>query len=252
MENEAIQKPGRIRADNNNNKWGGVVLIIIGVVFLLQRIPQTSGWFPDWFFTWPVLLIGIGIFTGVKSGFKNLAWLILILIGGYSLLHHNNLIGDNLRPYALPLGLILLGAFVMMKKNKRCTNHPRFKRWQPGDTSTIDISEDILNVNSTFGSVEKNVFSKNFKGGNISCIFGGGQINFAHADFEGIAVLDVSIIFGGMDIVLPANWNLKNEISVVFGGIEDKRRVLPNGGETAKTLILKGNIMFGGIEIKSY
>ena len=86
----------------------------------------------------------------------------------------------------------------------------------------------------------------------ISSVFGGAQINFAQADFEGTAIIDGSIIFGGVDIIIPSNWNLKNEMSVVFGGIEDRRTVTPNVSEAGKTLILKGNIMFGGMEIKSY
>jgi len=251
-------KPFKRSRPEHNNKLGGLVLIIIGVLFLLNKIPQTSNLFPNWFFTWPVLLIGIGLFTGVKSRFQNHAWIILMLIGGYSLLAENDLISLNLRPYAFPIGIIILGILVVVKKNRKCDPRAqKFKNWQhnhPGQkfTEPVDATEDVINVNSTFGSVERNVFSKNFKGGSISSVFGGAQVNFTQADFQGTAVVDVSIMFGGTDIIIPSNWNLKNEISVVFGGIEDRRTVAANVHESGKTLILRGNIMFGGIEIKSY
>lgn len=242
-----------------------MVLVVIGVLFLLSKIPATAGFFPHWFFTWPMLLIGIGIFSGIKNRFRNIAWLILIVIGGYLLLYENDLITVNLRPYAFPIGIILLGIFVMIKKNHfkdSCRQHQRFRhgrrhhQWQYAQeeaTSTeYDISDDVVNISSTFGNVERNIFSKNFRGGSISSTFGGAQVNFSQADFQGTAIVDISVMFGGVDIIIPANWNLKNEVSVVFGGIEDRRTVAANVQDSGKTLILKGNIMFGGIEIKSY
>lgn len=245
---------------NPNDKTGGIILIIIGVLFLLNRIPQTAVLFPSWFFTWPVLLIGIALVTAIKSRFRNPGWLIMGAIGFYFLLEENDMIGLNLKPFIIPVGLILLGIFITIKRNRQCNGHKfkgRYKPWQQEDISkaleeTTDSSEDILNVSSIFGSIERNVFSKTFKGGTISSVFGGAQINFAQADFEGTAIIDVSVIFGGVDIIIPSNWNLKNEMSVVFGGIEDRRTVTNNVSETGKTLILKGDIVFGGIEIKSY
>lgn len=258
MENVETKPYKRIRPEHNN-KLGGLVLIVIGILFLLNRIPQTAIWFPHWFFTWPVLVIGIGIFTGAKSRFKSPAWIILCLVGGYFLLYENNMISINLRPYVFPIGIIVLGILLLIKRNnsKRCQpHHSRFKHWQPGQSANlaepVDASEDVVIVSSTFGNVERNVFSKNFKSGSISTIFGGAQVNFAQADFQGTAVVDVSIMFGGTDIIIPSNWNVKNEISVIFGGIEDRRTVTSNIHESGKTLVLRGNIMFGGIEIKSY
>jgi predicted membrane protein len=257
MENVETKPYKRIRPEHNN-KLGGLVLIIVGVIFLLHKIPETSLWFPGWLFDWPMILIVIGIFTGVKSKFQNHAWFILMAIGGYFLLAENNVISLNLRPYLLPIGIIILGILIIVKRNKRCDPRAkRFKHWQPGYmpnnvAETIDPSEDVVTVNSTFGNVERNVFSKNFKSGSISTIFGGAQVNFTQADFQGTAVVDVSIMFGGTDIIIPSNWNVKNEISVIFGGIEDRRTITSNIHESGKTLVLRGNIMFGGIEIKSY
>jgi predicted membrane protein len=259
MDIEARRRFRRMR-HNKNDKTGGIVLIIIGILFLLNKIPQTAAWFPSWFLTWPVLLIGIGIVTAIKSKFRNPGWIVLCVIGTYFVLFQNNLIALNLKPFIFPIGIILLGIFITIKKNRQCDyKKEKFRRWEKGGPNfrppfpeNVDSSEDVVNVNSTFGNIEKNVFSKNFKGGSMSSVFGGAQINFAQADFEGIAVIDVSVIFGGVDIIIPSNWNLKNEISVIFGGIEDRRTVANNVHESGKTLILKGNIMFGGMEIKSY
>ncbi len=253
MDNSAPNHPEAKFERHGNNRWGGLILILIGIIFLLQKIPQTSGLFTSWLFSWPSLLIVIGLFLGIKHRFRNIVWLILILIGAYSLLYNNDIIDLNLRPYLVPIAIIAIGFTVLLNKNRNCQQHPhRFKRGQPVPMPVAEDLTDILEVNTTFGNVEKNVFSKNFKGGKINCTFGGGQINFSQADFQGIVVVDVSIIFGGLDVIIPSNWNLKNEVAVVFGGIEDKRKIMTGSSESSKTLVLKGNIMFGGIEIKSY
>jgi len=259
MKREQHRRFRRMR-HNPNDKTGGIVLIIIGVLFLLNRIPQTAVLFPTWFFTWPVLLIGIALITAIKSRFRNPGWLIMGAVGLYFLLEENDLIGLNMKPFIIPVGLILLGIFITLKKrNRHCNDRwkERFRPWEQADIKkaldeTTDSTDDILNVSSIFGSVERNIFSKNFKGGTISSVFGGAQINFAQADFEGTAIIDVSIIFGGVDIIIPSNWNVKNEMSVVFGGIEDRRTVSPAVSSSDKTLILKGDVIFGGMEIKSY
>lgn len=236
----------------HNNRTGGVVLIIIGILFLLHRIPETSAMFPHWFFSWPVLLIAIGIFVGFKNGFRSFGWVIPILIGAYALLYEHNLISLNLRPYALPIGLIVIGICVILKRNRKSQFRKFYEEQKVTAADDIDPTDNSINISSIFGSVEKNVFTKDFKGGTITSVFGGSQINLTQSDIQGVAVIDVSIIFGGVDIVIPANWNLKNEMSVVFGGIEDGRTTPPNLAESGKTLVLKGNILFGGVEIKSY
>ena len=270
MENEDRRDFRRMRREefggfrrmrhNRNDKTGGIILIIIGIFFLLSRIPEVANKVWPGIFTWPMILIVIGVITAIKSRLRNPGWIVLMGLGIYFLMLDQHWISLNLKPYIFPIGVILLGIFITLKRNnhnKRCNPKHKFKPWQHEDikqalAENTDSTDDILNVNSMFGNIERNVFSKNFKGGAISSVFGGAQINFAQADFEGIAIIDVSVIFGGVDIVIPSNWNLKNEMSVVFGGIEDRRTVSPNVAESGKTLILKGNIMFGGMEIKSY
>jgi hypothetical protein len=62
----------------------------------------------------------------------------------------------------------------------------------------------------------------------------------------------MTTIFGGAEIIIPANWQVKSEIVSIFGGMEDNRyqRISDDGPE--KVLILKGTCVFGGVEIKSY
>jgi len=274
MEQKDFESRSPLNSGNfskNNNIAGGLILVLIGIVILIKNLPGMAVYFPEWLLTWPVLLIVIGIFVGVKHNFRGAGWLVLMLIGSYFLLLHNNLISFDLRPYALPIALILIGISVMTKRNRRCrvrARHRWHERWQeqhaagrgPAFKNTPEFitpdpamegnPEDYVNVNSVFGSVNKMILSKNFKGGKINCLFGGSEVNLAQADFEGKVVLNVSISFGGAEITIPSNWNVQNEVSVILGGLDDKRRIVP-GGEAVKTLVLQGSVLCGGIEIRS-
>jgi hypothetical protein len=73
------------------------------------------------------------------------------------------------------------------------------------------------------------------------------------ADFTGEALININQQFGGIKLIVPANWAVKSDIVCVFAGIEDERP-LPNitNEFNAKILVLKGQVFMGGVEIVSY
>lgn len=256
-----------------NNWLAGFVVIIIGIVLLLGRIPQTAAYFPGWLFDWPMILVAIGIFSGAKHGYRNhFFWLIPVLVGIYFTLNNQHIIGDRLDLYAFPILLIFAGFFILIRRNKgrRCDgrfnrNHMRHyermqhrqQHWeQHGNYAnkyaqfTDKSNEDYIDINSVFGHSEKAMFTKTFKGGNISSTFGGSELNLSQADIEETAVLNITVTFGGVEITVPANWTIQNELTTFMGGIEDKRR-MSAPTVPPKILILRGNIFCGGVEIKN-
>lgn len=245
---------------SHNKALVGIFIVIIGIVLLLKQIPSIGVYLPDWLFTWPMILIVVGAFIFLKNGFGGLP---PIIIGLFFLLREENILSDQVRNYALPLLVIVIGLIFILKRN----HHPHFRRgggrrrfrgrdrfdrecvvsnWDYSDKS----SEDYLDVNSIFGSAEKSMFTKSFKGGNINCAFGGAKINLSQADLEDKSVLNVSVAFGGAEITVPANWQVQNDLTAILGGIEDKRR-MTTADDAKKTLILRGGIFCGGVEIKN-
>jgi len=51
---------------------------------------------------------------------------------------------------------------------------------------------------------------------------------------------------------VPSHWMVKSEIVTIFGGVEDKRVMSTVIDTPDKVLILKGTVIFGGIEIKNF
>jgi predicted membrane protein len=246
--------------------WAGLILLSAGVLLLIYKM---GGPVPGWLFTWPVLLIVIGLALGAKSRFHNPGSFILIIIGTIFLVEQMNPMWDFHR-YILPLILIAVGMVYILRPRHTFGRHYRGRsrggRWNYVDDprfSKPDISNqasttgenddaEYVEINAVFSGVKKNILSKNFRGGAITSFMGGTELNLLKADIQGSVVLEVNNIFGGTKLVLPSNWDVRNEVTAVFGGIEDKRVINGTTPDPNKALILTGTCVFGGIEITYY
>lgn len=227
---------------------GGVVLMAVGGVLLARQLGVD---FPLWMFTWPSLLIVLGIYIGARHLFCNPGWIVLVVIGSIFLLDQTNP-DIRISMYVWPLLIITAGLFMIFKPFRRRKNglHAELD-WEAVKMREENTNNDYIETLSILSGVQKNIISKNFKGGEVTCVLGGAEINLMQADFEGRVVLEVTQILGGTKLIIPAHWEVQPEMLAVMGGIEDKRQV-HNGIASDKVLILKGTSVLGGIEIKSY
>ncbi|VAW30639.1 hypothetical protein MNBD_BACTEROID07-1545 [hydrothermal vent metagenome] len=109
-----------------------------------------------------------------------------------------------------------------------------------------------LNDVSLFGGGIKIIQSKSFKGGNITAVMGGSEFDLRHVEFASkVAVIDVFTLFGGTKFIIPENWTVQPDAISILGGFSDKRAVSMNSPE-GSTLVIRGLVVLGGIEIKSF
>ena len=265
---ETVEKNKNNRGPENSRVIGGLILVGVGAALLLRNV---GFFFPNWLFSWPIILILVGIYSGFKHQFRNNSWLILIGVGGFFLV--NDFIPQlGLEPLFWPIVIIGAGLIFILrprgnnwrnyKKSKDYTNWQDYTNLKTTGTTSFDATgtpvndsfvdgNDWLDVQSIFSGVKRNIVSKNFQGGGITCIFGGSEIDLTQADINGTAVLKLEMVFGGTKLVLPANWTVQNEINGVFHGVDDKRKY-NTPANPGKILILKGSAVFAGIEIRSY
>jgi predicted membrane protein len=237
---------------------GGFLLVIIGSLFLGRELGMEI---PAWVFTWKTLLIGIGLVIGVKSNFRSWKWVILIAIGSAYLISDFNP-ELALRPILWPVLIIILGLMVIFKpKNKFGFRHRRHRRYYDRYahryydkySNAQPVNEDMIEATTVFGSVKKNIISKNFKGGEITTVLGGAEINLSQASFEGTVTLEITNVLGGTVLFVPANWEVHSQVDTVMGSVEDKRVIQNNiVADNNKILVIKGSVVMGGIEIKSF
>jgi len=244
MKNEDIEESRK-----KGRAVGGAILVIVGTCLLLQRLDLKV---PDYWFSWQMILIAVGVVLGFRHNFRMGGWLVMVAIGGFFLAAEiQNWPFDTAR-FIWPVALIGVGIIVIFKRNYSTKEWAdRKKRF--GASIVGATGDDYLDATAIFGSVDKVVMSKNFKGGDVTSIFGGTVLNFMKADIEGTATLDVTAIMGGCEIIVPANWKIKVDVTTIMGGVDDKRYLdVMTGTGPEKLLILTGTVIMGGMEIKSY
>jgi predicted membrane protein len=262
-----------VRNNNSSRIYGGLIIIGVGLVFLLRNFGY---YIPDWIFSWHTLLIIIGLLIGYKRNFNGGGWIIMVLIGVFFTVRE--IVDFDISKYYFPLIFILLGLMLLLKpkksdidRGKRCKarwkNRMRRKYEAMGDLNIPgdDINNpmgndryagidknDIVESVSVFGGNHRQVYSKNFKGGEVVAVFGGSDINLTQADFEGVIRMDVVAVFGGVKIVVPPGWEVRSEVTAIFGGLDDRRTLGVPTVEPRKILIIEGVAMFGGVDIRNF
>lgn len=231
------------QSNSNNRVILGVFLIIFGCLLILENL----GFFPyelrHIIFSWPALLLGLGIlFFFIRK--DKTSGIILMTVGGAFLMPVIFDWSFNWRALLWPSILITVGIVII----RRC-NECKFVE---GSATKTDY--DFIDELNIFGSGEKMINNKNFRGGKITCVFGSSEINMISAELsESTNTIDVFTMFGGCILIVPSNWDVKLEVAGVLGGVVDKRMPSTNYiFEPKKKLIIKGIVIMGGCEIKSH
>ncbi|MFT3902117.1 MAG: DUF5668 domain-containing protein [Niabella sp.] len=245
---EYYQPPVYRHRTSQTSIFLGTFLLLVGGLLLLRRLDIEV---PDFLVSWQMLLIAIGIFLGIRKGFQGAGWLICILIGTLFLLNEFFVFGE-LRRFILPIILVGAGLFFIFRprrqNGKYQTGDPNF----PNTPGASAFAEEFIDITSIFGGTKKKVYSKNFKGGDMVNIFGGSEVDLSQADITGNAVIEVTALFGGATIIVPSHWNVVADAVAILGEVKDKRVMtnIPEG--EVKTLIIKGSVIFGGVDVKSF
>jgi predicted membrane protein len=252
-------KKTRVQDNPNSRIVAGVILVGVGIALLLRNM---NFLLPHWLFTWPVILILVGIYTGFKHDFKNSSWIILIAIGVFFLVS-KYIPTLHLATYFWPILIIAAGIIYIIKPSKhawgnwdndknKIKDNATNSSWHAFEEDAAVDSNNEFSIRSVFSGVKRNIITKNFKRGRITTIFGGAEINMSQADMTSPSYINVDVAFGGVELIVPANWTIQNDIQGVFHGVEDKRYNNAVVVDPTKVLVLKGNCAFGGIEVKSY
>jgi predicted membrane protein len=257
------------REPRKNRTLGGLILMGIGIAFLIRQIDFF--FIPYWLFSFPTLLILVGLYFGAKHNFRNGIWIVFVIWGGFWLM-------DDIFPFhhfgnaIVPLIIIVIGMRMIMNRNRPWDKERWKKEWswrvgsntegpvadyttinpnQPGSFGPGVYNDDHLDATSIFSGVKKKILSKDFKGGEITNFFGGCDVDFTSADINGRVMIDVTQVFGGIKLIVPPHWHVTSDMVNLFAGFDDKRMQKSDYGSD-KILVLKGTSIFAGVEIRSY
>ena len=116
-------------------------------------------------------------------------------------------------------------------------------------STIIPDTDNQININSVFSSIDKPMISKDFKGGKINNMFASTELDLSNADLSSMAVLNISQLFGEITLTVPSDWHVEVDISQFFATVDDYRENKYNAKNSEKVLTLKGTSVFANIEI---
>lgn len=250
------------RRKSDKRFYFGVILIVVGVILILERLNLIPEFMADMLISWQMLLIGIGVLSLI--GGNRTAGTILIVIGGTFMIPELITVPHEVRRIYWPLILVAIGISILMRQR----DHQRLRKGNdpiiniPTDddpkSSKSSYSTDSFNTFDDFvifGGREIFVTSQALAGGKATSMFGGIEFDLRKASLQpGGAVIDCVSVFGGCGFKIPMDWNVRNEVTTIFGAFTDKRGDTYNDRyyDPSKTLVIKGISMFGGIEVKHF
>jgi len=227
----------------NNRAIIGVILVIVGL-FLVMR---NTGIFPDFIdhviFSWPMLLVAIGLVMTLGASEKT-SGVIVMAVGGFFLIPM--IFRETFHAYNMfwPSIFIIIGVIFIVTKRHG---------WNSAISKGV-IGDDYVDYVNIFGGGERQIISENFRGGKVSAVFGGMELDLTKAKLApGRNELEIACVFGGVTFIVPDDWNISIEVTPVLGGFNDSRKLIPGRTiDSTRQLAIKGAVVFGGGEVKSY
>jgi len=237
----------------------GLVVIAIGVLFTLDKLGYLRA--GDLWEYWPVFLIAAGIGRIIQPGMQGRAFgVFLLVLGTWFLLSNLDVI--EYHPFDFwPVLLVLLGAMMVWRAlfAPSCDTLPCRERGvavtgaapaeetepEPGGDTSATVS-----ATAVLGAVKRRCVSQDFRGGDLTAILGGCELDLRQASVAGgRAVLDTFALWGGIEIRVPDDWTVVVQGTPFLGAFEDTTRHAGEPGK--KALVIRGAAVMGGVEVKN-
>lgn len=180
---------------------------------------------------WPVVILALGLVFLADPG-RRLAGAILSVVGASLVARSAGWIRISI--FDLWPLLFIVGGLAMVGRALGVQ-----APWQP--------SPDARNIWGVL-NVRKVAPTGNFQGARIAAFMGGCEVDLSQADIvQGPVVIEAFAMWGGIEIVVPNNWEIIGEVIPFMAGFEIKSSATAN---SEKQLIVRGAAMMGGIEVK--
>lgn len=224
---------------------GAFLFIAAGILLICRNVGMIDSGLFNIIVSWPSLVILIGLFS-IFRGHVTFG-LIIGVVGFYFFAPLAGIMEQEQLKAYWPVILIIIGIHLLLKSGKRrCFRSAHRKFINAESTENGFVNSEVV-----FGEAERIVLDPVFRGARIKNSFGATTLDLRRTTLpEGETVIDIECDFGGIEIYVPSNWSVDNHVKAFLGDCGDKR-YRSDACFTDRKLILKGQVSFGGIEIKS-
>lgn len=222
-----------------NILWG-IILVIVGLVIGLNVIGVTD--INIFFDGWWTLFVIIPCFIGLFTNKDRTGSIIGLLIGLVLLLRAQNIIDfDLIWKLLLPSIIIIIGLSLIFKNAFHNKINSEIKKLNSKNTKDNEYC-------STFSGQKIDFSDEEFKGATLNSVFGSITCDLRESKIKEDVVINASSVFGGIDIYVPDDVNVKVKSNSIFGGVDNKKT--KNNGDKKYTIYINASCLFGGVDVK--
>lgn len=222
-----------------NTLWG-IVLIVLGIIFTLNALEITdiNVFFTGW---WTFLIIIPSLIELIAR--ENKTWsLIWLIVGIILFLSCQGLLDFELvMKLIIPVALILIGINLIFKDKIDKRLKDKIKQMNSNN-------EKLEEYCATFGEINQKFENQEFKGASADAIFGSIDLDLRNSTINHDQIIKATAVFGGIDVIVPSNVNVKVKSTPIFGGVSNKTNIKYD--ENLPTIYVDAFCMFGGVTIK--
>ena len=224
----------------SNLIWG-LLFILIGLSIGLNTLDLVS--FNIFFDGWWALIIIIPCLIGLINNEDKTGDIIGLLIGVALLLNAQGIISfDIIWKLAAPLILVIIGLSIILKDNKDSKTNVVIKKINSNDNEKTSVC-------SAFSSQNIKLNKEKINNLELNAIFGGIEYDLRNGVIKEDIVINATAIFGGIDIIVPDDVNVKIKSTSIFGGASNKKQLMDDK-EKKHTIYINASCVFGGVDIK--
>ena len=216
----------------------GLVMVSLGVLWTLENLGLSEvGEVLRW---WPSLLVFYGFvrLTGLDGTRRVVSGSLFMIAGGWMLARELGLVQVSI--FRLwPVFMIAIGASLVWRSMRG-----------PGFSPDASDRSSYPRPFAFMGGVTRNVDSQDLVGLEATAVMGGVEADLRGARARGREVVaEVFAWWGGIDLIVPENWRVASEVTPIMGGVDDQSKAV--GGEATTTLVVRGLVVMGGVEIRN-
>ena len=217
--------------------WG-IVLVAAGILFALNALNITNIdiFFDGWWTLFIIVPCTVGLFTEREKTGN----IIGIAVGVFLLLCCQDILSFSmLWKLLVPAVIVIIGLKMVLtglfgNKANEIMKQLKLEGKQPKSGF------------AAFSGCDMNYDGEVFESAELTAVFGGVECDLRNAIIEKDCAIQVSAIFGGIDVLVPDHVNVKVSSNSIFGGVSNKT----HSHKDAPTIYISGICMFGGVEIK--
>jgi predicted membrane protein len=215
----------------------GLVVTAVGLVLTLDNLGLVDA--ERYLRFWPAVFVLIGLlklWRSLRRHTSAFGAFVFLAIGAWLLLEETAVVRVSFRDL-WPVLLVFFGGFLL------------WQGWSiPRNLHAGDAGASV-SATAILGSVSRGSNSSAFRGGQLTAMLGGCELDLRQAAIDGEAIVEVFALWGGIELRVPEDWTVESRVTPVLGGVDDQTR--PPRTASRHRLVLRGLVLMAGVEIKN-